>query len=163
MSRRGSYGRSGPSGLKLRVTGLAELDRALRAMGKDVQGELVGQLKDIAEMVAGRARAKVPRVSGRAAASIVSRSTGRKAGLAFGGNRAPYYAWLDFGGSVGRGHRERRAWSGAITREWMGVPVGEGRYVYPAIRESRDDIGRALDDAIESVARSNGFDTRGGA
>ncbi len=66
--------------------------------------------------------------------------------------------WLDFGGSVGRGHKPGVAWSGATRRDWMGRPVGEGRYVYPAISGEREATIVAVEEAIVEAARGAGFE-----
>ena len=66
--------------------------------------------------------------------------------------------WLDFGGSVGRGHKPGAAWSGATRRTWMGRPVGEGRYVYPAISAAREDTINQVEEAIVEAARAAGFE-----
>lgn len=147
--------------VKVQVRGLAELRKAFRDVSKDIPKEMGRAFKAVAETVAGRARAKVPSRSGRAASSIVARGSQRGAAIAFGGTRAEYFPWLDFGGSVGRGHKPGQAWSGAIKREWMGLPNGQGRYVYPAIRQSRPEIEQAADAAIVAAARRAEFDFGG--
>ena len=64
--------------------------------------------------------------------------------------------WLDFGGSVGRGHK-MGAGMGAIKRDWMGRPVGEGRYVYPAISSEREATLAAVLDAAARRLESAGL------
>ncbi len=144
----------------IRVVGLAALDRALKQLDDKVAGDgLKAALLGIAEKVAGRARAGVPSGgSGKAAGSVQARSTTRGASIVFGGQAAPYMPWLDFGGSVGRGHKPGVAWSGATRREWMGRPVGEGRYVYPAISGEREATITAVEEAIIEAARAAGFE-----
>lgn len=137
--------------------------RAFKQLDTELPKELRREFKAIAEMVAGRIRGKVPRRTGAAASSVTTRAGSTGAGIAFGGSKAPYFPWLDFGGSVGRGHRPGSAWSGAIRREWEGIPRGSGRYVYPTIAESKGDIGAAADEAIRRVARRADFDTKGSA
>ena len=151
-------------GARVEVRGLREFERAIRDLDGDLRTELRGDLRSIAEQVAADARGRVAADvgSGDAAASITPRATGKGASIAAGGRKAPYFPWLDFGGSVGRGHRPGVAWSGAVKREWRGRPVGEGRYLYPAIRASRDLIVRLVDASVERVAREAGFDTKGG-
>lgn len=147
--------------VSVKVSGLAAVDRAFRGIDRSLQAELKSELLDVAEGVATDVRSRMPRRKGRAAASVKARASGRRAAIAAGGRAAPYFQWLDFGGSVGRGHRPGVAWSGAIKREWMGVPVGEGRYLYPGIRAKRKDIEQGAGDAVLNAAAANGFETRG--
>lgn len=133
---------------RVEVRGLRELSGAFRQIDVNLQRQLKTELMAVAQMVAGRAAAKVPKVSGAAAASITPRSSVRGAGIAFGGTRAPYYPWLDFGGRVGR----RKS----IYRDM----IQGGRYVYPAIGESRDDIEEGVEEAVNKAAKAAGFETR---
>ena len=150
---------------KVAVLGLRELAGAFRKIDRELPKELRDKMKAIAETVASSARSKVPSITGVARGSIRARATQRGAGIAFpaGGARGKddYYPWLDFGGTTGRGHRPRRYYSGSISREWMGNPAGEGRYVYPAIREARPMIEYELDRALVAVAERASFETRG--
>ena len=143
------------------VRGIRELSSAFGRVDKGLRTEVKTRFRGIAEAVVRRARGKLPGGgSGDAAASIKARSSTRGASIAFGGSKAPYMPWLDFGGSTGRGHSPGAYWSGAIKRDWMGVPVGEGRYVYPAISEEREDTARAVDEALKLVLRQGGFEER---
>ena len=144
-------------GSSVKITGLRELAGAFRKMdGAIVDGVKAG-FKQLAEGVAVTARAKMPSRSGRAASSYKARGSAKGASIAFGGSRAPYAPWLDFGGSVGRGHRPGVADSGAIKRD----RVPGGRYLYPAIGEHKDETIETADDIIKDAARKASFDTRG--
>jgi len=132
---------------------IRELSRDLKNTAPEMILKLKASLKDIAESIAADTRSKVPRRTGRAASSIKARSTASSASIAFGGSIAPYYFWLDFGGSTGRGHIDKTADSGAIHREWMGKPDGEGRYLYPTIREHIPDTTKRLGDVIDGVMK----------
>jgi hypothetical protein len=145
--------------LAVRVTGLRELSGAFRKLDAEVSTGVKTGFRSIAEGVAGTARHKAPSQSGRARASIKTRATTRGAGIAFGGSAAPYMPFLDFGGSVGRGHRPGDYWSGAVQRRW----ISGGRYVYPAIVESKDDTEQAIDKLITSASKAAGFDVSGRA
>lgn len=116
------------------------------------------EFKGIAARVAEAAARKAP---GSAGASITPRASNRGAAIAFGGRKEPHFPWLDFGGSVGRGHMPGVPWSGAIKRDWRGNPTGSGRYIYPTISEHREDTRDAVDDAIERLAKRASFTTRG--
>lgn len=145
----------------VRVVGIPDLQKALRQLDKSLPRELAEGLQVAAEIVAAQARPKVPYVSGDAVASIKTRKQQRAAALAVGGSKAPYFPWLDFGGSTGRGHVPKRAGSGAIKREWLGKPVGDGRYIYPSLREKRHEVVEAVDEVLESMAKRAGFETTG--
>jgi hypothetical protein len=142
------------------VIGLRELTTALRQVDKALAKDLRGAFKAIADHVVGVAQQRMPFGRGTAAKSLKPRSTDRGATINFprGGpgsrdDKAGYYPWLDFGGSVGRGHKSGIAWSGAIQREL----VPGGRYLYPAIGESREYIATEVDKAIGEIARKAGF------
>jgi hypothetical protein len=142
------------------VIGLRELTTALRQVDKALAKDLRGAFKAIADHVVGVAQQRMPFGSGTAAKSLKPRSTDRGATINFprGGpgsrdDKAAYYPWLDFGGSVGRGRKPGVAWSGSITRD----AIPGGRYLYPAIGESREYIATEVDKAIGEIARKAGF------
>jgi hypothetical protein len=77
------------------------------------------------------------------------------------GDAVGYVPWLDFGGApaTGRGvtaHSRRQA--GAGVRRAV---LKEGRYVYPAILESKDYIVEQAEDLVQDIARHEGFEVRG--
>jgi hypothetical protein len=148
--------------VRVEIHGVRDLQKALKQMDTGMEKALKNEFLDIAESVASGVRSKVVKgPTGRASASVKARASNRGASIAVGGTKAPYYPWLDFGGSVGRGHQPGKPWSGAIRRDWKGVPVGKGRWLYPTITEHRDDIVDQTDDALERLARQAGFETEG--
>lgn len=146
--------------VRVEVKGLAELSKAFKAVDEDVASGMKDAFLGIAREVVGTAQQRMPHNTGRAQSSVKPRATAKGAGIAFGGNKAPYMPWLDFGGSVGRGHQPGQAWSGAIKRDWRGKPGGMGRYVYPAISDSKDEIIKAVEELVEDAARKHSFETR---
>jgi hypothetical protein len=147
--------------VSVRLVGLSAVTTALREVaGKAGSSALKESLGGIVGRIAGAARPKVPSSSGRAAGSIQGRATARGGSIVFGGTAAEYMPWLDFGGSVGRGHKAGPN-MGAIHRDWMGVPIGSGRYVYPTISEHREETLAAVLDAVSDAARGAGFEVRG--
>lgn len=140
--------------VSVKVTGLRELAGAFKAVDANLPKEMRAGFLGIAEHVVSVVQQRMPFRTGRAASSVKPRATAKGASIAAGGTKAPYYPWLDFGGSVGRGHVSGQAWSGAIKRD---APKG-GRYIYPAIGEERDEIAAAVDAAVEHVSRQAGFD-----
>lgn len=143
--------------VRVEVRGLAELNRAFRQVESDLPNELKGAFRAIAEDVAQEASGKVPHRSGRAAGSIKPRAGAKGAAIAFGGSSAPYFPWLNFGGSTGRGHVPGTGGSGAIKRPL----VKPDRYVYSTITDRQEKTRDAVDKAITSVAHGAGFETRG--
>lgn len=133
----------------VRVDGLRDLQRALRGISKEAAKELRLALREIAAEIAKSASAKVPRRSGRAASSYKPRASGAGAAIAFGGTRAPYAPWLDFGGRVGVNK--------SVSRPF----IREGRYLFPTIGENSDEIKNRADEAMKRLADKYGFDQRG--
>lgn len=148
--------------MSVRFHGVPQFVAALKAIDVALPGQLKQEFLGVAADVASNVSGRIPKLTGKAAGSVKPRATTRGASIAAYGSAAPYGPWLDFGGSVGRGHRPGVAWSGAIKRAWMGKPAGEGRYLYPAIRANRKNIIEGADDAVEKLAKRAGFETRGG-
>jgi hypothetical protein len=142
---------------RIEVRGVKELQRALKAVDAELPKEMRAEFKRIADIVVGAVQQRMPWKSGSAVQSVKARGTQKGAAIAAGGDKAPYYPWLDFGGSVGRGHVPGQAWSGAIKRQ---APTG-GRYLYPALAEKRGDVINAVDEALKRVAAGAGFGTEG--
>lgn len=136
---------------KIKVSGIVDLQKALRQIDKDLPKELAAGLAEAATIVADEARAHVPRRSGAAAASIKVKKQQRGAALAVGGTVAPYYPWLDFGGAVGRNKSVRRE------------VIKGGRYIYPALKQKDEQVKQKVDEVLERMARKAGFDTEGDA
>jgi hypothetical protein len=106
------------SGVEVGVDGLAEFSRNLKKLDADLPKALRLALNQSAELVVTGAQGKVPSRSGKARRSIRAASTRTEVRVRGGGNRAPYYPWLDFGGRVGRGKSVRRPF------------LKDGRYLY---------------------------------
>lgn len=134
---------------KIKVVGIPQLQKALRDIDKDLPKELAEGLAEAAEIVRGAAAVKVPRRSGAAAESIKVKKQQRSASLAVGGNAAPYFPWLDFGGKVGRNK--------SVTRYFL----KGGRYVYPALKEKDKQVRAKVDEVLERMAKKAGFEQEG--
>jgi hypothetical protein len=151
----------------VRIEGLAELRRAFREAGNGSQKAIARRLKEAATLVASEAAGRVPvwpgparrgqPRPGSAAASVRPYGTQSGAGIRGGGASAPHYPWLDFGGTTGRGHRPGVAGSGSVVRPWMGKPAGEGRYIYPAVRDLSDILAESVGEAVHEALRDAGF------
>lgn len=143
----------GDAGSRVIVTGLRELNAALKALDADAQKAMSAALKEIAEGVASDVRSLVPRRSGRLAASYKPRGSAKGAAIAFGGSSAPYAPWIEFGGSVGKGHDRRAPHSGATKR----AIVKGGRYLYPAIGDNMEDVAEKVAEAIDAIVSAYGM------
>lgn len=129
----------------IHVKGLKEYQKALRNIDKSLGPELRKGLNEVAEIVAKTARPLVPVRSGRAVASIKAGSTQRGANLKVGGNAAPHFLWLDFGGRVGRNKSVKRPF------------IPGGRYVYPSLKAKRDEAIAKLEEVLDRLAKQEGF------
>jgi len=134
--------------VEVKVDGLNELTKGLKAIDKDLPKAVRLALNVASESVAKPARGRVPTRSGKAAGSIKAASTRKKSRVRAGGRRAVYYAWLDFGGSVGR--------SGSIKRQFR----KRGRYLYLEYFQQRDSgkFGDILSDELVELAQSAGIE-----
>lgn len=130
----------------IEIHGLREFQASLRRMDATLPKRLRIALNQASQVVVDDARPLVPRRSGAAAGSLKVRSSQREARVAAGGRKAPYYAWLDFGGRVGR----RRS----VARPFY----KEGRYIYPSLSQNRDEIQRVMGRALAELAESAGLE-----
>lgn len=130
----------------IRITGLRDFQTALKRMDGNTQKQLRVVFNDVAEDIAGDARRLIPTRSGRAAKSMKARSGQREAKIVAGGKTAPYYPWLDFGGSAGRGKKNKRQW------------IQAGRYLYPTYNRQRRHIQARLEEGLVDLARNAGVD-----
>lgn len=128
------------------VEGMKDLQRALKEMDGESQKEIRVALNAVAATVAQGAARRVPTRTGRARASIREMSSQRETRIVAGGRRAPYYAWLDFGGTIGRARSVKRRY------------VVGGRYLYPTIAANRDGLARAIQKQLEDLAKSKGLE-----
>jgi len=134
----------------IKVEGLAQFQRSIKKLDGDLPKVLRIALNGVAGIVVDAARAKVPRRTGRAAASLKAISTQSKARVQSGGRKAPYMPWLDFGGRVGRNR--------SVVRPFR----KEGRYVWKALGDNRDQVTAALTEALVGVARQAGLEVSDG-
>lgn len=154
------------SGQGIQVTGLREWQTAIRQVDRELPKEVRKEFLSIADYVVGQAQQRMPWGSGEAMRSLKARATQKGAGISrpaggtpWRGEKADYYPWLDFGGSVGRGRiaNGHQAGGGSIHRP----VVKGGRYLYPAIVGATDYIVQHVGDTILRVARTAGFEVRG--
>lgn len=130
----------------IRITGLRELNAALKRADTELPKRVRIALNEGAEIVAKGAASVVPRRTGRAAASYKARSTRTAARVAMGGARARYVPWLDFGGKTGRGKSVERTF------------YKDGRYLFPTLARKRPEVEEKLLAALVGVAEDAGFE-----
>lgn len=132
------------TGEAIRVTGLREFRQNLKKLDADLPKALRMAFNGAADIVVTDARPRVARRSGKAAGTVKARSTQTASRVVGGGNKAPYYPWLDFGGRVGRNH--------SVTRPFL----KNGRYIYDAYFDNRARYGELLEQGLLDVAASAG-------
>jgi hypothetical protein len=131
---------------RIEVTGLAEFRRAVKQADADAPKQIRLVLNEAVGLIVEYARPRIPRRSGRAAAAVTARSTGKLARVQGGSRRVPYYAWLDFGGRVGPGRSVRRAF------------LKHGRYIYAGYFAEKPKIIAAMEAGMVRLARNLGWD-----
>jgi hypothetical protein len=132
-------------GTEIRIDGLREFQAAMRAVDKNLPKELRLMFNDVVKIIADAARPMVPSRTGTAAASIKPQSTQRMGQVKAGGSRASYYAWLDFGGSVGRQKSVHRPF------------LKRGRYLFVAYEAHKPAIEAATARGITELMRKSGL------
>lgn len=127
------------------VSGIADVQRALRGVSADLPKELRKVNLAAAETVRDAARGRAPSRSGKLRASIAARAEQRGASVKGGGARVPYFGFIDFGGSVGRNN--------SVTRPF----IRKGRIIYPAIDDKRDEIFGTYERGLNTLLRAAGL------
>ena len=130
----------------IKITGLAEFNRNLRAISADLPKTLRDVQNVGAQMVVDWAQPRVPLgATGRTRKSVRATSTRVASKVTGGGARVPWYPWIDFGGRVGRKRSVHRAFD------------KNGRYIYPGYHANRDEIKKALYDGLVATAEAAGI------
>lgn len=130
---------------RVKIDGLADFNRNLRKLDTNAPKALRLALNDAAEVVVNYAKPRVPSRSGAARRTIKARSTRTLARVTAGGNKAPYYPWLDFGGRVGR------------KRSVYRVVRKHGRYLYQGYYATRDEFTSILERNLRRVVTESGL------
>lgn len=130
----------------IKITGLRDLQAALKELDGESQKLLRTTLNQAAETVAAGARRRVPTKTGKARNSVVVASSQREARVKEGSAKAPYMPWLDYGGKVGR--------KKSVARPF----VKGGRYLYPTYEANRLSILAGLEKSIGQLISQVGLD-----
>jgi hypothetical protein len=131
---------------RIEVKGLREFQTQLRKMDSDLPKQLRVALNEASQLVIDYASPRMPKRTGKARASLKARSSQREARIALGGRKAPYAAWLDFGGKGKHGRPAPRPY------------IKEGRYVYKGLAVKRAEVIDVMSNAITAVARGAGLE-----
>jgi hypothetical protein len=129
----------------VQVTGLKEFVKAIKQVDPEHAKELRKLLNRAADVIVREARPRVPQVSGRASSTVKPQSTQKMARVVGGGNRAPYYGWLDFGG-----------WGGTKKQNYRPM-IREGRYIYAAYHDKRQEFFDEAELSIRTAAANAGL------
>ena len=132
----------------IRVEGLREFGRRLKSMEGGLSRELRLALNEAAQLVVDDAKPKIPQRTGRAAGSVRVSSTQREVRVRAGGARVPYYAWLDFGGRVGR--------KKSVVRPFF----TDGRYLFLSYKHLKEsgEIQDTLEKALRRLSARAGIE-----
>ena len=129
----------------VRVEGLTELRRALKAIGTDAAKVLNEASREVAGFVADDARSKAHGLGGvaaRVAPTVKGSGTARGGAITLGGASHPEALGAEFGGQ------------GRPTTQQFKPHLGRtGYFVYPAIRENADEIESAYVEKLDDLMR----------
>lgn len=130
----------------IKIVGLDEFRNNLRTLDRELPKALRLAFNEAADIVVQDARPRVPSKSGKARGSVKVRSTQSAVRISGGGNKAPYYPWLDFGGRVGR--------KKATVRPFL----KDGRYIYHAYFRNTTRFTEVLERNLLKVAEQAGIE-----
>lgn len=133
------------------VTGLRDFRNRLRAADRDLVKGLRLAMNEASQLVVDQARPTMPSRTGRMRRSVRVASTQTSSRVRAGGNRAPYYPWVEYGGRTGRNR--------SVVRQF----IKDGRYLYVAYYDLRDSgrFEQVLNDALRAIAQRAGIDFDG--
>lgn len=130
----------------VRVEGLADFQRELRQLDSKLPRELTAANKKAAELVAEKARGKATSLGGvaaKTAPSIKAAAEQRRSKINIGGARAPWALGAEFGGQ-GR----------PTTMQFQPHRGRQGYFLYPTIRDTRDEFMDVYERAIDQLMRA---------
>lgn len=131
----------------VKIEGLKQFTKGLKSLDKDLGKAVRLSFNAAADLIVDDARPRVPKgPTGRARASVKAASTQTKARVKGGGNKAPHYPWLDFGGRVGKNRSIKRPF------------LKEGRYIYRSFYKNRHEFIDIMQRELIKVAKSAGIE-----
>lgn len=134
----------------LRVVGLREFTRELRALDRNLPRELGRIGKKAAEVVVDEAQGNARNLGGvhrKSAPSIKASGSQRKVVIRGGGARFPFFWGAEFGAKQ---FAQFPSWRG---NAWQPDRAGIGYMIHPAIRSTRGKFMDAYGDGIERLSR----------
>lgn len=142
---------SSPDGgiVKIEFEGMRELRRSLKGIGKEAQKQLRLLQNDAAMIVVADAKPRVPLGpgdKGHARDSIKAQSTQSATRITAGGNKYPYYPWLDFGGKVGPNR--------SVSRPFL----SDGRYIWHSYATKRTEVLAELEKGLSQLIKDVGLE-----
>lgn len=132
----------------IHIEGLAEFNRSLRRLDKNAPKALRLAGNKAANIVVKEAKPRVPLGPGRnghARTSVKAASTRTAARVSAGGNKFPYFGWLDFG--------SKKKYARLPARPFR----KEGRYIWAAFGDNRGEVQETLREELVAVAESAGL------
>jgi hypothetical protein len=132
----------------IKIEGLNQFVKNLKTLDRNLPKAVRLAFNLAADVVVDDAQPRIPRRSGKARSSVKARSTQRFARVSGGGNKAPYYPWLDFGGRVGRAKSIKRPF------------LSDGRYIYHSYYDARasGEFERVMIKALLDVVEQAGIE-----
>ena len=131
----------------VRVEGLTELSRDLKAMGPEFQKELTRTNKEVAGFVADSAAGAAYAIGGVAAhvaPSIKAAAGVGWAGVSIGGPGFPMAGGAEFG-----------SYRSGQFQPWRGNGADAGYFLYPTIRKDAEQIEGQYVEAVDRLLRKN--------
>ena len=149
---------------------IREAQRLLKELADvDEAREFKAALAWSADKVMFAAKRKVPVVTGTARNAIKS-SVSKNSAQVYVNRKVPiYYGWLDFGSRTPSRVVTRRNGAGGLVTgrsgPWANSGKGpaNGRFLFPALEEQRDDVNQIMRDAIDRIVEkaANGVTASG--
>lgn len=137
----------------VKVEGLKDFQRELRSIDTKLPRELTKANKNAAELVASRARHKAASqggVASKTAPSIKAAAEQRRSKVNIGGLAFPFALGAEFGSKQ---YLQFKHWRGNRHDEGMEPGSGVGWFLYPTIRETRDEYIEIYTRSINEVMR----------
>lgn len=130
----------------VKVTGLKEFRRNLGKINADLPKAMRVANNEVADIVVVYVKQRMERRTGAAAGTVRVASSQKEVRVREGSAKVPYVPWLDFGGRVGPRRSVRRPF------------YSDGRYLYPALAATRDELANRLADQLVDLCRRAGVE-----
>lgn len=128
--------------MRVKTAGFKELQKALRAVDKDLPKEMRRGWNEVAEVVVDETRRRLPIQSGDLRSSVRAVSEQRSARVVMGSASVPYAGWVDFGGN----------------RPHFRPFARHGRYLFPVVDDLRGAIDSRTNDMVNRLITKSGLD-----